>query len=492
MALNIKPSLGIFLALISISCLEAQTFQDFRTRVNAAPESGRTAIVDSFITAAGSLPFIEQDTLAHYIYRGTASSVTVPGDANGWDPGAFPMTRLSTTNLWYHTHIFESDARLDYKLVLNGSNWILDPRNPHQVSGGFGPNSELRMPDYEPPAEIDFNANIPHGALRDTTFFSSNMGNSRTVRVYTPPFYDSTNQSYPVVLFHDGLDYISLAHANYVIDNLTAQNRIAPMIAVFVPANAARRHEEYATGLQAAFTRFIVEEITPWLDRRYRTLTEPESRAMMGASDGGNISLWIGLNHPELFGNVAAQSSNVESNVHSGYDSSPQGDLKLYLDLGTYDVPVLLPRVRNFIPVLESKGYEFKYLEFHDGHSWGNWRGHIDNALEMFFPSSATPVEDDTPLPTDFSLFQNFPNPFNPTTTIVFALARTAPARLQIHNARGQVVSTLLNQYLPAGRYATEWEGTDFRGVPLPSGVYVYRLVIDGRPLAARKLLLLR
>jgi hypothetical protein len=128
----------------------SQTFTDFVNRVVSAPDSQRTAIVDSFMTATPVFPLLENGTVCHFLYRGTTSSVTAPGDANGWDPAAFPMTRLSTTNLWYRTDTFPADARLDYKFVLGGSTWILDPRNPYQVSGGFGPNSELRMPCTTP------------------------------------------------------------------------------------------------------------------------------------------------------------------------------------------------------------------------------------------------------------------------------------------------------------------------------------------------------
>lgn len=489
---NLKIICAAIFLLSSMASLSAQTFHDFVDRVYAAPTDQRTAIVDSFMAAAGALPFIEQDTLAHYIYRGATNSVTIPGDANNWSANAFPMTRLSSTDLWYHTRVFEPDARLDYKFVLNGNNWILDPRNPNQVSGGFGPNSELQMPNYEPPTEIEFRGGIPHGVQRDTTFFSTNMNNSRTVRVYTPPFYDSTSQRYPVTLFHDGLDYTNLARAHYVIDNLIAENRIEPIIAVFVPANASRRHDEYATSLQDEFTKFIVEEIVPWVDRRYRTETDAAYRAVMGASDGGNISLWIGVTHPEVFGNVAAQSSNVESNVHSGFENSAKLDLKLYLDLGTYDIPVLLPRVRNLIPVLVAKGYDFEYLEFHDGHSWGNWRGHIDNALEMFFPSTTTAVATEAPMPKEFELLQNYPNPFNPSTTIVFSLASGSAARLEIYNLRGQKVATLRHQFLPAGAYSVVWDGRDDRGENLPTGVFIYRLAVDGQVVDAKKMILMK
>ena len=64
----------------------SQTFQDFINQVNAAPESLRTALVDSFVAINPVSPVLEFDTLAHYYYRGSAASVSVPGDANQWNP----------------------------------------------------------------------------------------------------------------------------------------------------------------------------------------------------------------------------------------------------------------------------------------------------------------------------------------------------------------------------------------------------------------------
>ena len=251
----------LLILLFSAVRVPAQTFQDFLDQVTAAPESLRTALVDSFVTVHPQSPVFEADTLAHYYYRGTATSVTVPGDANQWNPGLFPMTRLSTTNFWYRTQVFENDARLDYKFVLNGNNWILDPRNPYTVSGGFGPNSELRMPGFVQPPEIAYNPSIQHGALADSSFYSVNLGNTRTISVYTPPGYGSPIDSFGVMVFHDGQEYISLGSARNVLDYLIHEQRIEPIIAVFVPP--VNRTEEYAGSLQDEFTAFIVDELMP-------------------------------------------------------------------------------------------------------------------------------------------------------------------------------------------------------------------------------------
>lgn len=474
----------LFFSLIAASSGTAQTFQDFVNRVNTAPEAERTAIVDSFMAAVPSFPLVEQNVNVVFLYRGSVGSVTVPGDANGWAPSAFPMTRLPTTNLWYHTRTFESDARLDYKFVLDGSNWILDPRNPFTVSGGFGPNSELRMPAYIPAPEIQYYPAIPHGTVRDTVFFSTNLANSRTIRIYTPPNYETSTDSFGVILFHDGLEYVTLAQANNVIDYLISQNRIKPVIAVFVPP--VNRTAEYRTTQQNQFTSFIVSEIMPYIDARYRTRKNPANRATLGASDGGNIALWLAFTHSEVFGNVAAQSSNIQSSISSGFQNSPRLNLKFYMDLGTYDIAQLIPLVRNFIPILQSKGYPYQYIEYNEGHSWGNWRAHVDNALELFFPAAPTTVAEPERKPLHLELLQNYPNPFNPTTTIRFSVGRYGDTSLRIFDVLGIEVVTLVNEVKAPGEYEVQFDASS-----LSSGVYYYQLRAAGF-VETKKMILLR
>ncbi|MDZ7623881.1 MAG: hypothetical protein U5J96_05460 [Ignavibacteriaceae bacterium] len=67
-------------------------------------------------------------------------------------------------------------------LFLNGSNWILDPENPNTCQGGFGPNSELSMPLYVQPWEINYNPNIAHGTVVAKTIFSTNVGTNYHVK----------------------------------------------------------------------------------------------------------------------------------------------------------------------------------------------------------------------------------------------------------------------------------------------------------------------
>jgi len=361
-----------------------KSFVDFLHELNTLSWEERTIFVDRYLNSLPTVPYIEKESLVHFIFRGDAENITIPSDANDWSLSEFSMKRVEGTNFWYFSHRFESDARLDYKFVINGVHWILDPLNPRRIEGGYGENSELRMPKYVSPPEIEFHPDIPHGSITEMNLNSEILGNSRMIAVYTPHQYNRANESYPLALFHDGLEFLSLGRANNILDYLIARKRITPLIAVFVPP--VDRNAEYAGAQMNSFYSFIVDELLPYIDRIYRTKKQPPDRASIGASSGGNASLWLGLHYPETFGNIAALSSNIVSGVTTGYENSPRLNIKFYLNIGTYDMEQLIPLVHNFVTLICTKGYPYVYRKYNEGHSWGNWRAHVGRALEYYFP----------------------------------------------------------------------------------------------------------
>lgn len=102
---------------------------------------------------------------------------------------------------------------------------------------------------------------------------------------------------------------------------------------------------------------------------------------------------------------------------------------------------------------------------------------HADGSLE---------VPEQTPTPTIFTLAQNFPNPFNPSTTIPFTLAQRSMVTLTVHNALGQRIAVLHNGTMEAGEHSVQWNADGFA-----SGLYFYSLTSDGRS-ATRAMMLLR
>ena len=93
-------------------------------------------------------------------------------------------------------------------------------------------------------------------------------------------------------------------------------------------------------------------------------------------------------------------------------------------------------------------------------------------------------------VPSQFALVQNFPNQFNPETTIAYDLSERAPVRLEIYDILGQRVRVLMDEVQVAGRYQVRWDGRNAQGQGVGSGVYFYRLQAGGFNQVRRMLLL--
>ncbi len=93
--------------------------------------------------------------------------------------------------------------------------------------------------------------------------------------------------------------------------------------------------------------------------------------------------------------------------------------------------------------------------------------------------SNVTGIDGEESLPLQTALNGNFPNPFNPTTNISFALKKSSNISIDIYNILGQKVTTLINEYKLAGNYSITWEGTDSNNHKVASGVYFYRMKTD-------------
>lgn len=117
-----------------------------------------------------------------------------------------------------------------------------------------------------------------------------------------------------------------------------------------------------------------------------------------------------------------------------------------------------------------------------------------DNGLFLFsvegFSPPATGVGRDALKPADARLVGNYPNPFNPATTIAWELDRRVRVALSIYDARGRLVRALVDGAEPAGRHETAWDGADRSGTRVASGVYFARLQVGGRSDTKRLVLL--
>ena len=182
---------------------------------------------------------------------------------------------------------------------------------------------------------------------------------------------------------------------------------IVPVIAVFVtPPNRHQpdipnRTTEY--GLNPDFARFMAEELVPFVEERYRSLDDPAARLVVGPSYGGLAAAYVPLQHPDVFGLGYSQSGYLSfggNALITAYEEASPKPIRLYVDIGLYEQKVgqgwlpddeidFLQANRDFRDMLSAKGYDFVYREYPEGHTWGNWRAHLIDALIHFFPSGS-------------------------------------------------------------------------------------------------------
>lgn len=125
------------------------------------------------------------------------------------------------------------------------------------------------------------------------------------------------------------------------------------------------------------------------------------------------------------------------------------------------------------------------------GATWNQFMEAAVQAEQKYDIVTAVEDDDGAPLPAAFTLDQNHPNPFNPTTTISFALPKTTSARLDIFDILGRTVRTLHDGPLAAGTHAIVWDGKDGEGRTVASGIYFYRLRA-GEASQTRKMILVK
>ena len=146
-------------------------------------------------------------------------------------------------------------------------------------------------------------------------------------------------------------------------------------------------------------------------------------------------------------------------------------------------------------------GYGLVHLFFLDDNSYGSFiQAHGENlggtmmytGLKIYFGDGGSEAGNNVVTSEIATLSQNFPNPFNPNTTIKYSLNEASQVSVEVFNVKGQLVKTLVNEYQTAGTQSVEWNGVDDNNTSVSSGVYFYKMKAGGRYTSTRKMILLK
>lgn len=231
-------------------------------------------------------------------------------------------------------------------------------------------------------------------------FYSAHLDNKRDIIVWLPPSYRTdSKRKYPVLYMHDGQNIMdpktSYAGMDWRIDEtltkLIKQKRIQEIIVVGI-YNTKERLEEYSDSIKGRnYIHFIIEELKPFIDSEYRTLTGRENTAVLGSSMGGLVSFLMVWNHSDVFSKAGCMSSSFyyqdDKTIKMVKDySGPKKNIKIYIDHGEDG----LVRGQRMFCALTKKGYiigtDVDYFYIPDAeHNEKAWADRLERPLLFFF-----------------------------------------------------------------------------------------------------------
>jgi enterochelin esterase family protein len=339
-----------------------------------------------------AFPLVEPGA-ATFVFRGAAHEVSLLRFIHGGiDRRTF--RHLSGTDLWLLRLPVEDAGRFEYKLAVTRDgheDWIVDPLNPARAGDPFGENSVCRTFGYARPAWSEPRGAAP-GRIEAIAVTSRAFGETRTERVYLPAGHDPT-QTYPLVIIHDGPDFVSYADLPVLLDNLIAAGDIPPVIAALVRTHD--RMGEYAHGRRHA--RYLVCDLLPALGARWRLADAPRDRVLLGASLGAVASLATAFRFPGVFGGLVLMSGSfIFDERKLALRPHPVFHRVARLVKALRRAP-RLPHTRAFVSTgeleglaaenralasfLREGGVDVLFKSAWDGHHWHNWRDQLRDGL---------------------------------------------------------------------------------------------------------------
>lgn len=286
----------------------------------------------------------------------------------------------------------------------------------------FGSNKQTSGIEIPSPGE-DFYLpkDVPHGQVRIQWYFSKTTGEWRRAFVYTPPGYDAnTRTRYPVLYLQHGggedeTGWTKQGHAELILDNLLAANKVTPMIVVMDRGYAYRPGEPRPSGAGAppggrgaregqppaagrgvggpspAFEGVMIDDIIPMVDRTFRTIADRDHRAMAGLSMGSMQTLQIGMSHLDKFawlGIFSHPPLPFDPMFNGTLNDAAAFNKKVHLywwGAGTAEESIY-KAAKEVLAGYEKAGIKFVFYESSGtAHEWLTWRRFLNTFAPLLF-----------------------------------------------------------------------------------------------------------
>ena len=436
---NIAPSAVPFLRVLDTPADEGNSITLTWTKSESDRMLARSA---SNAVSIGSVNDMVAGVVGYNIYRkvGAQGEFTLIGKAASGATSFTDETALNGVRYTYsvspydHDNIAEGSTERTAMAIRNSA---VDSQGK-LVQGLFGSDNTVGFDDF--------------------FIFADNFGISAADEVFEPAFDLSPNAGLPKIDFDDFFVF-----ADNFGRSIQAAGKVVPMLAGL--NTDARLYLETSANLPN-----VGEEVVVNVDMA--DFVQMKGYGFTVAFDTEQIEFVRATTTNSLLGQGEFAAPRTIAQADGRVDIAAYGDMVTEGELG-------LSLVFRTKTEIENTEIEVTGSQVSDG------------SLGVNAVALPAPVQIQT-RPEAFALANNYPNPFNPATTIKYALPEASQVRLEVFNVVGQVVRTMVDAHQNAGRYVVQWDATNDNGVNLSSGIYFYRLQVEGNYLEVKKMLLLK
>ena len=327
----------------------------------------------------------EDGTAEFWLYYPNASSVVLT-DLQG---RTFPLAKAQD----YWTGRFALGNGFHGLFVTVDGNDTIAPSLPIAFSG----NRPLNFVQICGADSVIAPMAVPHGSVVMEYLESQITGRFERIYVYLPPCYEGGTRRYPVVYLQHGHGenetcWVNQGKMNFICDNLIAENQAEPAIVVMCNGMLTRQQgDDICLDFTEGFEAFLVQEVIPYIDGKYRTFADREHRAMAGLSMGSIQTSIVTAKHPELFAWVGLFSGFFQDPL-TGYDAHIQPErLAAYreglrlLFRGIGDGDSFLPCFLSDDALLERHGIPNLRRMYEGVHEWKVWQQCFHDFMQCIF-----------------------------------------------------------------------------------------------------------
>ncbi len=314
-----------------------------------------------------------------------------------------PLRRIEHADFWYVVLEIPKDSRVEYQIeVRRGEHWerFNDPLNPRIARSPVGNSSVCFGQGYQVPDWAVYDPDARPGELVELMIRSQAQRRDNRVTLYLPARF-TTTQRYPLLVVHDGGDYLEYASMKVVLDNLIHRLDMAETVVAFT--YPGERLREYPNS--GPHARWITKELIGQLEEQFPLIAHPSGRALLGSSFGAIASLTTAVRYPQTYGSLLLQSGSfVFTDIGALQGEDPAFDPvvkfmnryrarptrfadRLFMSCGVYEPLIIFNR--SMVPVFTETGMTINYVESRDGHNWESWRDRLRDGLSWIFPGES-------------------------------------------------------------------------------------------------------